>query len=286
MPQRICASDSDYPAALRDLQDVPDPVFVEGALPQLERAVAIVGTRRADGAGTRFTRQLAAELARADCTIVSGGAHGIDTAAHEGALDVGGATVAVLPGRVDAPYPARNRELFALIARTGALLAEHEFDTRRYASVFLARNRLIAALARLVVVVQAPVKSGAMSTAAHARAMGRPVLAVPWAPWEARGAGCLHLLGQGAQVCRSSDDVLALIAPACAPARRPPREQAHLDGDQRAVYDALAGGALSADELCEQTGMPAAVTQRALLLLLLAGEIQELTPGRYAAQPR
>ncbi|MET0287430.1 MAG: DNA-processing protein DprA, partial [Polyangiales bacterium] len=250
MARRIELDDEAYPACLRELRDPPRTLHVEGTLPSLERAVAIVGTRRVDAAGLRFARELASDLARAGCTIVSGGAHGIDTAAHEGALDVGGATIAVLPSRLDEPYPPRNRLLFEHIAATGALLGEHELEPVRYASVFLARNRLIAALARITIVVQAPVQSGALSTAAHARKLGRPLMAVPFAPWEVRGAGCLELLAEGALMLRSSADVLAQIAPEQPPAPRRTRA-VFGDEDQQVVHDALARGQLTVDALCD-----------------------------------
>ncbi len=279
---RIEKGDQAYPEGLLDLRDPPPSLDLEGTLPSLGKAVAIVGTRRIDSAGTRFARELSAELARAGCTIVSGGAQGIDTAAHEGALDVGGATVAVLPSSLDMPYPPRNRRLFETIAQTGALLSEHGIDQPRYASVFLARNRLIAALARLTIVVQAPVPSGALSTAAHARELGRLLLAVPHSPWDVRGEGCLMLLATGAEICRSSADVLARIAPEALPTRTPRRSRRPLDDpDQQSVVEALSEGPHSADGLCDRTQLPAPRVQRAVLMLLLSGEIEEIGAGRY-----
>ncbi|HEX5661263.1 MAG TPA: DNA-processing protein DprA [Polyangiales bacterium] len=281
MPNRIAIAEPDYPGCLLDLEDPPAAVHVAGVLPPLERAVAIVGTRRVDVAGTRFARELASELARAGCTIVSGGALGIDTAAHEGALDVGGATIAVLPSRVDAPYPPRNHALFAQIAGTGALLAEEGELDPRYASTFLSRNRLIAALAPLTIVVQAPVRSGALSTAAHARKLGRVVMAVPFAPWEVRGEGCLGLLASGARMCRSSADVLASIAVEPLPAPPRPRVPRVRDEDEAAVLERLGAAPTTVDTLCDQTQLSAPRVQRAILMLLLAGELAEPAAGRY-----
>jgi DNA processing protein len=289
MQRLLSLIDSDWPPTLSELEEPPDGVFLQGTLPDLRQAVAIVGTRGADRLAVQFTRALAGDLARAGCTIVSGGAHGIDTAAHEGALDVGGATIAVLPGTLDDPYPRRNGKLFQRISQAGALLAERVPDPRRFASAFLARNRLIAALARVVIVAQAPVVSGALSTAAHARKLGRPVMAVPHAPWEVRGAGCLTLLANGAHVCRSSRDVLSLAAPSRgqgpqAELDRPRKREKNqdLDDDERGVSEALSAEMLSADELCERTGFSAPRVQRAILMLLLSGVIQEVGCGRYA----
>jgi DNA processing protein len=289
MARRIELGDADYPGGLRELEHPPQGLYVEGELPPLEHAVAIVGTRRVDAGGMRFARELASELARAGCTIVSGGAHGIDTAAHEGTLDVGGATVAVLPSRVDVPYPPRNRDMFASIASTGALVSEHALDPVRFKSEFLARNRLIAALARVTVVVQAPVPSGALSTAVHARKLGRVVMAVPFSPWEVRGAGCLALLASGALMLRSSDDVLAQIAPDRLPVTEPRRAASRArfaDEDQQAVHEALVLGPRASDALCDATRLPSPRVQRALLLLLLAGDIEDLGAGRYTLSRR
>jgi DNA processing protein len=289
----LSSMDDDWPAGLNELADCPSQLFVTGQLPALDKAVAIVGTRRTDALAERFTRALAAELARDGCTIVSGGARGIDTAAHEGALEVGGATVAVLPSSLQRPYPTRNAALFRAILERGALVSEHGQEVPPLAHVFLARNRLIAALARLVIVAQAPVRSGAMSTAAHARELGRPIMAVPYAPWEVRGEGCLTLLADGAHVCRSFRDVLSLAAPSRAEEpggrRRKPRKRdknQELDGDERGVHEALAGAPQSADELCDRTGMAAPRVQRALLMLLLSGVIQDVGCGRYARVAR
>lgn len=292
-PRPLLPSHLAWPKLLDDLGDTPARLVMQGQLPDLSRAVAIVGTRRADAQAALFTRTLARELSEAGCTIVSGGAHGIDTEAHRGALDAGGPTIAVLATGLDHAYPADNRGLFRQIAEAGALLSEAVEEVPGYASAFLARNRLIAALARVIVVVQAPIKSGALSTASHALKLGRPLMAVPHAPWESRGAGCLTLLAAGARVCRTSADVLSLAAPSgqstVPEKRRTPRKAESypgLDEDERGVLAALSTVVLSADELCERTGLSAPRVQRALLMLLLSRVIQEVGCGRYARDDR
>ena len=287
--RQLVPSHPAWPGQLAELDTPPVRLALRGELPGLSRAVAIVGTRNSDARADEFTRALAAELAQAGCAIVSGGARGIDTAAHRGALDVGGRTVAVLATGLEAPYPRHNRILFSEIAERGALLSETEEQVPGFASAFLARNRLIAALASVVIVVQAPNKSGALSTAAHASKLGRPLMAVPHAPWERRGEGCLALLANGARVCRSSADVLSLAAPTgVKPPRPPPRRPKKaasypdLDEDERGVIEALGTATLSADELCESTGLSAPRVQRAVLMLLLSRVIQEVGCGRYA----
>jgi len=279
----------ELPDCLRDLADPPLGLEIEGELPDLTRAVAIVGTRRADPRALQFTRSLARELAEEGCTIVSGGAVGIDTAAHEGALEANGKTVAVLPWLLDDRKPVCNHALFEEIAEHGALIAERLVEPMLPRVRPLARNRIIAALARVVIVGQAPNQSGAMSTAAHARKLGRPLMAVPFGPWEPLGAGCLTLLAAGARVCRSSADVLSLAAPSGeTPTRkssgRPkkPQKNPALDEDERGVVQALMQDVMSADELCAHTGLSAPRVQRAVLMLLLSKVIQEVGSGRYA----
>ena len=277
-----------FPAALFDLRDHPERLAYVGLLPELNRAVSIVGTRNCDEHGRRFAYQLAFDLAREGYVVVSGGAFGIDTAAHQGALAAGGRTLAVLPNGVEEPYPVTNRRLFEQIVEHGAVLAEQGESGRAYRSTFLARNRIIAALGQSCVVVQAPRGSGAMSTAGHALKLNRPILGVPHAPWDPRGQGCLDLVREGARICRTSEDVLTLAAPRAATSRpkniRRPKKAEELQGldeDQKAIVRALCKAPLDADELCEHSGLPAPRVQRAVLMLLLSKVIQEVGSGRY-----
>lgn len=295
-PRLLTAASPDWPRGLSDLAPPPPSVYAIGSIPLLERAVAIVGTRRPDASGAAFARALAGELAEAGVVIVSGGAIGVDSEAHLGALAAGGSTIAVLATGLRRPYPAVNRSMFAQVAARGALISEHHDLKTVYRSAFLARNRLIAAIAQLVVVVQAPVQSGALSTAAHARRLGRQLLAVPHAPWQLHGGGCLALIAGGAGSCAGSADVLSRIGAleAChkppAPVRKvaeraaPPCDLRALDEDERKVVEVLGTRSLTADELCDESALPAARVQRALLLLLLSGIIDERGSGRYACR--
>lgn len=254
--------------------------------------MAIVGTRKPDARAAQLARTLGRELGELGWLIVSGGAVGIDSEAHRGALEAGARTVAVLGTPLARPYPATNLGLFAQIASTGCLLSEVLPGDLVYQSRFLERNRLIAALAQIVVVVQAPIRSGALSTAAEARRLKRPVLGVPYDPWEARGAGCLELLATGAGICRDSRDVLSLSAAGSDTGSRKPRtrklrrpdkdkELQGLGDDERAVLGAFQGRPKLADELCEATGLSAQRVQRAVLMLLLSMVIHEVGSGRY-----
>ncbi len=216
-----------YPAGLRDLANPPGTLFVAGALPRVPM-VAIVGSRAATAYGLAIAQRLAADLGRLGVPVVSGLARGIDAAAHTGALDAGGDTVAVLPSGLDTITPATHTALARRIAAHGALVTELATGGPRHRGEFLERNRLIAALAVVTVVVEAAVESGALGTAGWARRLGRPVLAVPGDVSRATSRGCHRLLRQGALVCEDARDVLAAmtgraaVAPAGRRGARPP----------------------------------------------------------------
>jgi len=207
---------ADLPAGLDALADPPDALHVSGTWPGAP-LVAIVGARAATAYGLAIAHRLAGDLARLGYAIVSGLARGIDAAAHVGALEAGGLTVAVLPGSLDTITPPSNAPLARRIERHGALAAEWAHGMPATRGLFLRRNRLIAGVARATVVVEAAGRSGALSTAAVARHLGRPVLAVPGDIDRPSSRGCLELLRGGARVCAGAADVLAsldAVAPA------------------------------------------------------------------------
>ena len=278
----------DYPLQLCDLADAPPLFRVVGELPDLARTIAIVGTRRADDEALDFAYDLGRSAVLRDFVVVSGGANGIDRAAHEGAIDGGGRTVVVLPTGLDAPYPATNHDLFARVIESGCLFTEVEDGVSAQRGRFLTRNRLIAALGRATVVVQAPVRSGALSTASAARALGRPVFATPASPWDPRGSGTLRLLRAGARICTAPDDVLSESAPqggAQAASSSLENEESKdfrdLSQSEHTILQSLAGRARHADELCQRTGIPAFEVQQSILQLLVRGLIEEKPGGRY-----
>ncbi|UCH30607.1 MAG: DNA-protecting protein DprA, partial [Myxococcales bacterium] len=257
-------------------------------LPDLGRTIAIVGTRRADDEALDFAYDLGRSAVLRDFVVVSGGANGIDRAAHEGAIEGGGRTVVVLPTGLDAPYPATNHDLFARVIESGCLFTEVEDGASAQRGRFLTRNRLIAALGRATVVVQAPVRSGALSTASAARALGRPVFATPASPWDPRGSGTLRLLRAGARICTAPDDVLSESAPqrgAEAASSSLENEESkdfrELSQSEHTILQSLAGRARHADELCQRTGIPAFEVQQSILQLLVRGLIEEKPGGRY-----
>ncbi len=274
-PEALQLADVRYPHALRELGAPPKVLFTIGNRAVLDRTVvAIVGTRGATAYGERMSREIASALARGGACVVSGMARGIDSAAHRGALSAGGATAAVLGTGVDVPYPVGNRALHAEIARRGLLLSEFPVGSGALRGSFPRRNRIIAGLASLVIVIEAPVKSGALGTVDHALTLGRTVAVVPGPVDSPQSAGSNALMRDGAAVITSIEDALSLAGLAHAPALREPE----LDTDQRAVWQALAAGALDMDTLTSRAALPARRCLAAVATLEIAGVVEcELT---------
>lgn len=240
-----------------------------------DRAAAIVGTRAATGYGEHVAADIAAGLAGRDAAVVSGGAFGIDGAAHRAALGADGLTVAVLAGGIDVPYPLGHASLLRRIEQDGLLVSEYPPGVRPARHRFLTRNRLVAALAGATVVVEAGARSGAANTAAWARALGRQVCAVPGPVTSSASIGCHVLLQNGARLVTRAEDVIELIGRIGELAPEEPRPTTVLDGladtDKR-VYDALpARGARSADEIAVASGLPATGVLGPLAMLEVAG---------------
>lgn len=266
----VLREDGDYAGGLLDLPDPPPYLFAVGEWNAVsEPCVAVVGTRDPSDYALRVTRELCTALARAGASIVSGMARGIDSSAHRAALDAGGRTAAVLGTGIDVPYPAANAALHAAIARRGLLLSEHGPGERATPGSFPRRNRIIAALAQLTIVVEAGAKSGALITAGHALDLGRVVAAVPGPIDSPRSAGSNELLRDGAVVLASIADAVALVGLA-APAVAPPPDAGH---DERVVWDALSRGPLDADSLAARCGLPARRCLAAVTALELAGSV-------------
>jgi DNA processing protein len=240
-----------------------------------ERAAAIVGTRAATAYGEHVAAELAAGLAGRDAAVVSGGAYGIDGAAHRAALAADGFTVAVLAGGVDVTYPAGHAALFDRIGEQGLLVTEYPPGIRPARHRFLTRNRLVAALSGATVVVEAGARSGAANTAAWARALGRGVCAVPGPVTSSASVGCHILLRAGATVITRAEEVVELVGHAGELAADEVRPASLLDGlagNEQRVYDALpARGALTADEVAVASGLPPTQVLGPLSMLEIAG---------------
>ncbi|HET6734936.1 DNA-processing protein DprA [Mycobacterium sp.] len=246
-----------------DLQDVAD------------RAAAIVGTRASTAYGEYVAGDLADGLAGRDVAVVSGGAYGIDGAAHRAALAADGLTVAVLAGGIDVPYPAGHAGLLHRIREEGLVVSEYPPGVRPARHRFLTRNRLVAALAGATVVVEAGARSGAANTAAWARALGRTVCAVPGPVTSSASVGCHALLRGEANLVTRAEDVVELVGRAGELAADEERPVSPLDGlgdTEQRVYDALpARGARTPDEIAVASGLPATQVLGPLAVLELSG---------------
>lgn len=297
----IRRSDPSYPPWLAEVEPPPAVLHAVGDVSLLAGpAVAVVGSRAATGLGRRMAELLGAGLAARGAVVVSGLARGIDAAAHAGALSVGGATVAVLGGGLDVAVPRSTRRLGARIAREGCVVTEYPAGVPPLKHHFPARNRIVAGLARVVVVVEAGPRSGALITARLALESGREVMAVPAQPLASNAAGVNRLLREGAGPVRSPADVLeellllpgaaaALEARLAGPAGDEPdeREPAVAAGPRpadppaalRPVLDAMGVDPIAAGLVAERAGLEIGATLAALTRLEMAGLVR-MVPGR------
>ena len=277
--------DPRYPPLLAAIDDPPPLLFVRGSLPVAGLpCVALVGTRHTSPYGELVAEQLAKELADAGAGVISGMAQGIDAAAHEGALQAGGYTGAVLGTGADKPYPAANKALYQRLVEDGAVISEFALGTTPQAWHFPVRNRVISGLCHAVVVVQAPCRSGALITARLAMEQNREVLAVPGSITDGRQAGCHELIRDGALLVRDVDDILSVLrlAPGghssrAEPAAPPPA----LSGDEGTVAGALGLTPSSIDDLIEKTGLATPSVQAALVTLELKGVAKRLPGNQF-----
>ncbi len=274
----ITRADPEWPAQIDDL-DVHAPfcLWVRGdasALRRLERSVAVVGARAASRYGDHVAMELAAELAGGGIPVVSGGAYGIDGAAHRAALAAGGLTVAMLAGGADRAYPAGHTQLIDDVARSGLVVSEVACGTAPTKWRFLQRNRLIAAISAATVVVEAGWRSGSLNTASHAASMSRPLGAVPGQITSATSAGTHRLIREfGAQCITGADDVRELLGLTSADA--PPHTGEGRTDDATRVKDALSTRVWrGADEIARRAGMAPDAVGALLGLLSLEGAIE------------
>lgn len=298
-----------YPPPLASVVAPPPLIYMRGTwTPADANAVGIVGSRGCTAYGKRMAEQLARDLVRAGFTVVSGLARGIDGAAHKAALDAGGRTIAVLAGGLSAIYPPEHADLADAIWKQGALVTEATMGASPQAGMFPARNRIISALSRGIVVVEAGTKSGALITATHAAEQGREVFALPGNADSAASAGCLDLIRKGARLIRSADDLIEdlkgiatpeyNLAPrprtaptidfdvepqegqgADAPPEPAPAPRPVLNPAQQRVYDAL-DAKRHADELVRQLSLSAGELSRTLMQLELKKLVRRL-PGNF-----
>jgi DNA processing protein len=276
----IALGDARYPALLACTDDPPPVLWTHGRIELLAKlAVAIVGSRAATPYALQVARRLAAELAGRGIVVVSGLARGADSAAHQGCLEAGGETVAVLGSGLDRVYPSEHRGLAAEIASKGLLLSELAPGGAPLPAHFPLRNRIISGISLGTVVVEASESSGSLITAACALRQGRDVMAVPGSVLSGRNRGSHQLLKDGAKVVETADDILEELgwtAPAAGSALRRDR----LPPDPL-LSRMDAGEGYRLDDLVEATGMPAARLLQRLLELELRGEIETAPGGRF-----
>jgi DNA processing protein len=277
---------AEFPVHLRDIPAPPDRLWVRGRLIDEDAlAVAIVGSRRATPFGLELAERLGGDLAARGVTVVSGLARGIDSAAHRGALEAGGRTLAVLGCGVDVVYPPENRRLATRIAERGAVLSQFAPGAPALAHHFPVRNRIIAGLALGVVVVEAAEQSGTLITAGHAGDLGREVMAVPGRAGAPTSRGTHQLIRDGAALVESWEDVVALLPArwrACVAALPSAPPTAATPLEQTDTLLALIGEEpVTMEELIVRSGLAASRAAARLLALELEGRIRQLPGKRF-----
>ena len=275
--------DDEYPPLLREIHDPPALLYLRGKLP-VNDCFAIVGSRRATSAGLILTRELATTLAHHNVCIVSGLARGVDSAAHRGALDAKGSTIAVLGCGIDRIYPPENSKLFHEIQQKNAIITEYPPETPPLAGHFPGRNRIISGLSRGVLIVEAAEKSGSLITGDFALEQGRELFAIPGALKNPNSRGTNRLLKEGAQFVTEAEDILQLLWP-----NQPSRQKQgqynnfteQLDEPALSVFRLLGHEPRHSDEIARECGLTPMELSAILLDLELQGGIQTLPGNHY-----
>ncbi|HET6316152.1 MAG TPA: DNA-processing protein DprA [Chloroflexota bacterium] len=278
----LTLQDAEYPSNLREIADPPPVLFVRGQLTEQDSlAVALVGTRRATTYGIAVAERLATDLAGAGVTVVSGLALGVDTAAHRAAVQAGGRTIAVLGNGLDQIYPPSNRQLAQRIASAaGALVSEFSPGTPPDAINFPRRNRIIAGLSRVTVIIEAGERSGALITADFALEQGRDVLAVPGSILSPTCTGSNDLLKQGATPVTGVDDILAALGMPVATGAGLVRG-VPLDEQESFIWQALGADPRHVDDLARSLGRGAGEVSATLAMLELNGMARQVGSMLY-----
>jgi DNA processing protein len=286
-------ADPEYPQLLREIPTPPPLLYYRGEIDLQENSgqkplVGIVGTRQPTEYGIKWTRQISTALAKNGFTVVSGMAEGIDTESHSAALKAGGRTIAVMGTGVDVIYPHKNRDLYQQILKSGIVISEYPAKTPPNRTHFPRRNRIIAGLSRAVLVMEAPLKSGALITATYANEFNRDVYALPGKIDDQPSQGCLKLISQGAGLINHELNELLIMLGAIPqidieietpPVKSPPIP--NLAPELQQVINTLAIDALSFDFIIQKTGMNAAIVSSSLLQLELMGLVTQLPGMRY-----
>ncbi len=283
----LTQADDSYPESLRQIYDPPVVLYVRGALTAKDKnAVAMVGSRTTTHYGLEVARKLAYQLAYVGVTVVSGGARGIDSAAHQGALSAKGRTVCVLGTGISIVFPPENKDLFDRIAENGAVITQFPFNRNGDRQTFAIRNRIVAGMSLGTVVVEANLTSGALITANFATEYGRQVFAVPGRIDSPRSKGCHDLIKKGAKLCEGAEDILSEFEYLFPSSNRPPSPgetgvlpALELSANEQKVYDALTVEESTVDEVIRRSGLPASAVSVALLGLEMKRVVKQL-PGK------
>lgn len=290
----VTCRDETYPAPLRELYDPPIGLYQKGNYRFDRPAIAMVGSRRTTLYGQKIAKTLAAELVRAGFCVVSGLARGIDSAAHEGAVEAGGPTVGVLGTGLDIIYPPENLDLYREVESVGAVVSEFPFGRRADRQSFAMRNRIVAGMSAGVVVVESDKAGGSMITARFAGEQGRQLFAIPGRIDQPTSAGCHQLIQDGAKLTTCVDDILAefsyLEGLAPTPIATNPQNGGTGDAgppmsemEARILAAFSGGGRLNADEIATASGISIAEVNTALMMLELQRRIAKQPDGRFEA---
>ena len=283
----VIQSDAHYPELLREIYDPPTVLYVKGNLTAKDKnGVAMVGSRMTTHYGIEVARKLAYQLAYVGVTVVSGGARGIDTAAHQGALSGKGRTICVLGTGISIVFPPENGELFERIAANGAVISQFPFNRKADKQSFAIRNRIVAGMTLGTVVVEANLTSGALITANFAIEYGRQVFAVPGRIDSPRSKGCHELIKKGAKLCEGVEDILSEFEYLFPASNRPPSPNEtgvlpalDLSENEQKVFGVLDSEELTTDDVIRKSGLPSSAVSVALFSLEMKRLVKQL-PGK------
>lgn len=274
-----------YPAPLKDIFDPPILLYIRGELLEKDKlAIGIVGSRKASPYGRAIAERISRDLSSKGLAIISGGARGIDTSAHKGALAGGGRTIAVLGCGVDVNYPSENQQLFDTITNSGAVISEFPLGSQPEPWRFPPRNRLISGLSIGVLVCQSPESSGALITAGYAAEQGKDVYAVPGNVDEERNRGCHKLIKDGAKLVESASDILSELGISDGgneDSFQPSLPMPVLTDQESKIVSLLSLDPVAVDDIIDKTALPAHVVSGALTILEMRGVIKRLPGHTY-----
>ncbi len=275
--------DSDYPSRLKEIYDYPPVLYVRGSLlPEDEWCLAVVGTRRATVYGRQVTEEMVADLAQSRITIVSGLAKGVDSIAHQSALDTGGRSIAVFACGLDIVYPAENANLARRIMQQGALISEYPLGTKPKAENFPRRNRIMSGLSLGVLVVEAGETSGAMITARLALEQNREVLAIPGSILSPASRGTNHLIQEGAKLVGHYTDILEELNLTAVAHQIELKEVIPSSDTEALLLKQLSAEPTHIDEVCRSSGLPISTVSSTLAMMELKGLVKQVGTMNYA----